>query len=90
MSMAELQIGAGDNQQPASRLRQTGRCTRCGKALKSIFVVNGAQYGPVCVRKTFGVVVYTGGRPARKHVQILPPSDQLSFIELFHVVPQGD
>jgi len=55
-----------------------GKCTRCGRALKRTYVVDGVPYGPVCVRKVFGAgititrddgkVSYgTADKPVRKH-----------------------
>ena len=58
------------------------KCTRCGRTLKKAFFVDGAPYGPVCVRKMFPdrAVVATDGtvRTGRKR-QTKVPDSQLSI-----------
>ncbi len=64
-------------------MKKSGKCSRCGRALKTVFIVDGAEYGPVCVKKMGGVTVaYVGGQPNRRHVETVFPSDQLSFMEI--------
>lgn len=58
------------------------KCTRCGRMLKKSFIVEGAPYGPVCVRKLFPGYVITGEtatKPQRKDAPIEDDGNQLSF-----------
>lgn len=75
------------------KVKQGGKCTRCGRGLKRTYVVDGVPYGPVCVRKVFGnsititredgkVSYGTADKPRRKS-KPAPVEDrsQLSFFE---------
>lgn len=56
------------------------KCTRCGRSLKRAYMVGGAAYGPVCVRK-LGFVITSDGRATRKLKEETPENDghQLMF-----------
>jgi hypothetical protein len=36
------------------------KCTRCGRALKKSYFIDGTPYGPVCVRKMGGSISADG------------------------------
>lgn len=57
------------------------KCTRCGRQLKKSFLIEGKPYGPICVVKMGGTVTveYTGGRPTRKHKEIVVVTEQQDF-----------
>lgn len=57
-----------------------GRCTRCGRALARSFMVNGVAYGPICVKKLFGVTVsQTSSAPCASRIQDM--TQQMSLEE---------
>lgn len=56
-------------------------CTRCGRALKSVHVVEGHAYGPICVVKLYGAQpAKMSSAPRRKHVE-QEDNTQLPFFE---------
>jgi hypothetical protein len=62
-------------------MKKSGKCTRCGRSLKTVFLVAGAEYGSVCVKKIGGTTAAElGTRSPRSHKD-RPPSDQLTFEE---------
>ena len=75
-------------------MKKLGKCTRCGRKLKTVFLIDGAEYGPVCVKKMGGTTAATpreGGRKPRQP-RIQKPSDQLTFLEIedMNAVPFTD
>ncbi len=62
-------------------MKKSGKCSRCGRALKTVFIIDGAEYGPVCVKKMGGVTsfIIAVGRPRRIHTEFA--CDQLTFEE---------
>jgi Family of unknown function (DUF6166) len=53
------------------------KCTRCGRSLKKAFIVNGQPYGPVCVRKVFGLatLLELTGKKTRVKKPAVPEGD---------------
>ena len=72
-------------------MRKTGKCSRCGRALKQVFVIDGAEYGPVCVKKMGGTTAAPregGLKPRQPKIQ--KPQDQLTFEDIDVTVQQGN
>jgi hypothetical protein len=78
--------------EPTMKVKTAGKCTRCGRALKRTYVVDGVPYGPICVRKLFGsaititrddgkVLYGTTGKPARKRKE--EPAEDTSQLGFF-------
>lgn len=40
--------------QDSTSIRRDGRCARCGRRLRKVFILDGREYGPVCFRKLGG------------------------------------
>lgn len=53
-------LGADAPVHTVSKGTGSSQCTRCGRAIKNIFIVDGAPYGPICVKKLFGIDVLAG------------------------------
>lgn len=55
------------------------KCARCGRTIKNIFMANGAPYGPVCIRKLFGINVAVTGLGTYKKPEVPEGQDIIDF-----------
>lgn len=62
-------------------MKKLGKCTRCGRKLKTVFLIDGAEYGPVCVKKMGGTLSEPGGVRKHRQPKLQKPSDQITFFE---------
>src|SRR6266568_7831329 len=57
------------------------KCTRCGRSLKKAYMVNGVPYGPVCVKKLFGIRIDRLAGPTVRRPIIQDTAQQAIFSE---------
>lgn len=63
-------------------MKKLGKCTRCGRKLKTVFLIDGAEYGSVCVKKMGGTTAAPAGAGRTRKVKLPVMSDQLTFEDI--------
>ena len=69
-------------------MKKLGKCARCGRSLKTVFLIDGVEYGPVCVRKMGGATPLPTASRTRK-VKLEKAYDQLTFEDIDDTISQG-